>query len=232
MDCQHRKVYQYGRLLLTDPPQQRWICSLCLEEGAEQHDVSSEPSSREYEDIVARKRKLLDAALGRTAFTLLELLVCIAIVAVLASMLVIAVQKVREAANRVSCVNNLHSLGIACHLYREAYGGFPDKDAYRQLGSYLEDTDYRTFRCPSKRSLAGASDYQFANPVYAVGYYSGDNAILFWHISRGWCVDVASGAEVQTDDTDAGVWYVRFGRRSQQPHGVRCPVLYADGRVE
>lgn len=113
----------------------------------------------------------------RPGFTLLELLVVVGIVAVVAALLVPAIQNLRESANRAACVNNLHQLGIALVQYQDRNGIFPIDDTdtppsrlgtiFTSLLPFIEEQNNSPqvgnpvglFLCPSRRGTkAGPGD--------------------------------------------------------------------------
>lgn len=92
----------------------------------------------------------------RRAFTLIELLVVIAIIAILIALLVPAVQKVREAAARSQCQNNLKQLGLGLHSFHDQYRGFP------KAGKFSNELSWQVFILPYVEQGALYADFNFA----------------------------------------------------------------------
>lgn len=97
----------------------------------------------------------------RSGFTLIELLVALAIIGILIALMLSAVQKVRESANRAKCQNNLRQLALAAHMFEDSEGRLP----YSQfLGPYGTGADSQSWS-----GLARLLPYLEQGTVYQQG---------------------------------------------------------------
>ncbi|MFL5340401.1 MAG: DUF1559 domain-containing protein [Gemmataceae bacterium] len=156
----------------------------------------------------------------RRGFTLIELLVVIGIVAVLIGLLLPAVQKVREAAARIKCDNNLKQLGLAAHHYHDTNGHFPPGIGYCPptsgvFGTYFFHLLPYVEQEPLYRSAGGI--VPFPSPVGPTTvYYPGYNNVYSRSVPTFLCPSdpsVGPGGVVMIDGYS-------FGSSSYAPNGL------------
>jgi prepilin-type N-terminal cleavage/methylation domain-containing protein/prepilin-type processing-associated H-X9-DG protein len=116
----------------------------------------------------------------RPAFTLIELLVVIAIIAILIGLLLPAVQKVREAAARTQCVNNLKQIGVALHNYAGVYGKFPPATTRVEIDTWMHGPTWWVYILPYVEQDAAYNKLVFPRQTFWFGGAGGHPNTLIW----------------------------------------------------
>lgn len=179
-------------------------------------------------------------------FTLIELLIVIAIIAVLVSMLLPALARVRARTSSTNCVSNLRQVGAAmqsyavdCDYFPGAYLSGSGAHWYEQLKGYLPDHT-RVYRCPSEPELKayGARDVLISYGVNSCNFsepYDSKYPYRFWNPIKTSLIRHASRTVIMAD-TPGGTYYFGSVRDFRSNLSARHPggsfnALFCDGHA-
>jgi prepilin-type N-terminal cleavage/methylation domain-containing protein len=139
----------------------------------------------------------------RLAFTLIELLVVIAIIGVLIGLLLPAVQKVREAANRTSCQNNLKQIGLAVHNYQDTFGCIPGNTQAEGGWNWAYQSTQRSWSWLARMLPYLEQDNLYRQMNIPSATFAQDQALLTTGLKVFFCPsDTAAGDSPKTDPKD------------------------------